>query len=139
MIECQNIIIRVRIGTPSDLIDYKFFCFNGEPKFCQVIKNRSTKETIDFYDTEWNLLPFIGLNPTATHSKEEMGIPPKFDKMLELVGKLSAGISFLRVDLYNINGRILFGENTFYPASGFGVFSPADYDLKLGNMLNLKQ
>lgn len=136
----------------DDLIDYKFFCFNGKPLYCQVIANRRTCETIDFYDNEWRHQEFYGLNPAVwncvpwniNHScgcKPSGIIMPKprnFDRMLQLAEVISKDHRFLRVDLYNIDGKIYFGETTFYPASGFGTFTPREWNLKLGELLNLQ-
>ena len=121
----------------GDLIDYKIFCFNGEPKYIQVIQDRRSVETIDFFDTEWNLQEFVGLNPDVKNSAEPIGQPQNLDEMLAIARKLSAGIRFLRIDLYNINGTIYFGEITFYPASGMGRFKPSIWDRRLGDMIVL--
>jgi len=64
-------------------------------------------------------------------------MPVEFGKMLELSELLSAGEPFLRVDLYNINGKIYFGELTFYPASGLENYVPGEWDRKIGDMLEL--
>ena len=121
----------------SDLVDYKFFCFNGIPKFCQVIRNRNTKETIDFYDMEWNHMPFVGLNPVAKNGLNPVAKPQNLKDMISICEKLSEGFPFIRVDLYNVDGKIYFGELTFYPASGFGVFKPDEWNYKLGDMICL--
>jgi hypothetical protein len=124
-------------GENIDLPDYKFFCFHGTPVFCQVIKNRSKKETIDFYDVNWEHQPFIGLNPKAVHSTEKQQCPSNYKHMLEIARSLSANIPFARVDLYDIKGRIYFGEITFYPNSGFGSFSPDIWNYTLGEMIKI--
>ena len=125
----------------KDLSDYKFYCFNGEPKYCQVIRDRNSKETIDFYDMKWNHMPFVGLNPIGKDGFENGTSPvPKpihLDKMIEICQKLSCNIPFVRIDLYLINNSIFFGEITFYPASGIGTFSPEEWSLKLGKMIEL--
>ena len=124
----------------SDLPDYKFFCFDGEPLYCQVIKDRNTKETIDFYDLEWNLQEFIGLlgpNSQIKHSAINIEKPSNYKAMIEIARSLSCNIPFLRVDLYEINGKIYFGEMTFFPASGLGKFSPDDWNYTLGHLINL--
>lgn len=121
----------------SDLIDYKFFCFNGIPKFCQVIRNRNTKETIDFYDMDWNHMPFVGLNPVAKNGLNPVAMPKNLKKMISICEKLSEEFPFIRVDLYNVDGKIYFGELTFYPASGFGVFEPDEWNYKLGDMIKI--
>lgn len=117
------------------LTDYKFFCFNGEPRYCQVIKDRDTKETIDFFDMEWQHQEFIGLNPIAIHAVILPNKPQNFEKMQQLACALSKGLRFSRIDFYSINGNIYFGEITFFPASGIGVFTPSYWDKKLGEMI----
>lgn len=130
----------------ADLPDYKFFCFNGEPHYCQVIRDRNSKETIDFYDMEWNHLPFVGLNPIAQNGitpVAQNGITPvakplHLNTMIDICRKLSKSLKFSRIDLYVINDKEYFGEITFYPAAGFGEFTPADWNERLGELINLK-
>lgn len=121
----------------KELNDYKFFCFNGSPLYCQVIRDRTTKETIDFYDMQWNHMPFTGLNPDVGMGDSPVCRPEKFEKMIELCKILAENMPFVRVDLYNIHGQIYFGELTFYPASGFGRFSPTEWNNKFGEHLKL--
>lgn len=124
-------------GSGLDLADYKFFCFDGEPIFCQVIKDRSTKETIDFYDMNWVHQPFIGLAKDVEHSKTPVNRPAQLDMMISIVKKLAKGIPFVRVDLYVVGSNIYFGEITFFPASGMGSFRPSEWNVKFGNMIKL--
>ena len=124
-------------GTSDDLLDYKFFCFDGEPKYCQVIRDRRSKETIDFYDMDWNHMPFVGLNPVASNGLNPVAKPTHLNKMIEISKKLSEGIPFSRIDLYVINDKEYFGEITFYPASGMGHFTPDEWNFKIGEMVNL--
>lgn len=123
----------------TDLIDYKFFCFNGNVLYCQVIKDRSTLETIDFFDTNWEHQDFIGLlnNDVIKKSKQPISQPVNFSEMVSFAQKLSKGIPFVRVDFYNLAGKIYFGELTFFPASGLGKFEPKEWDVTLGNYLSL--
>lgn len=121
----------------NDLPDYKFFCFNGEPKYCQVIRGRHTKETIDFYDMEWNHMPFVGLNPVTSNGLTPVDRPGNFEGMKDICRKLSKAIPFVRVDLYLIDDKNYFGELTFYPASGMGLFTPEEWNVKLGDLLTL--
>lgn len=121
----------------SDLTDYKVFCFNGKPKFIQVIQNRSIHETIDFFDTDWKHQEFVGLTPNVKNSEKSIPRPARLDEMLGIATTLSYGIPFLRVDLYVVDDNIYFGELTFFPASGLGTFTPDIWDLRLGQMLNL--
>lgn len=122
----------------DDLTDYKFYCFNGTPAYCQVIQNRSKNEAIDFYDIEWIHQPFTGLVDVAT-SFDSIIIekPINYSKMIEIASLLSQSMPFVRVDLYNIEGRIYFGELTFYPASGFGSFVPKEWNLRMGDLIKL--
>ncbi len=121
----------------NDLPDYKWFCFNGEPMYCQVIKNRSTKETIDFFDTNWRHQEFVGLNPNADCELNEPNRPIDLEKQIQIARLLSKNIPFVRVDLYSVNGQTLFGEMTFYPYSGYGSFRPEKYNLSIGKLINL--
>jgi len=117
-----------------DLKDYKFFCFNGEPKIIQVDGERFTKHKRGFYDETWNYLPF-------QYSDYDLGykvdIPDKLEEMIELSRKISKPFPFARIDFYNIGDKIIFGEITFSPDSGFGVFKPCKYDEILGSYLKL--
>lgn len=120
-----------------DLPDYKFFCFNGEVKYCQVIRDRSTKETIDFYDMEWNHMPFVGLNPNVKNGGSPVVRPMCLENMIKICRKLSKDIPFSRIDLYVVNGKEYFGEITFYPKSGMGVFTPNEWNYTFGSWIKL--
>ena len=127
-------------GEAPDLQDYKFYCFDGKPVYCQVIGSRSTDETIDFFDMEWNHMPFIGLitkNSHETFSNTQIPRPKTLDQMIEAAKIMSGEFSFVRVDLYEINGRMYFGEMTFTPASGGGKFRPDEMDFEMGKMLKV--
>ena len=120
----------------ADLKDYKFFCFNGKVRFFKVDFGRFTEHRANYYSPDCELLPY-GEVICPPDPDANVQMPSNLDKMTELAEKLSAGIPFLRVDLYNVNGRIYFGELTFYPAGGFGRFIPKDYDKKIGELLNI--
>lgn len=124
-------------GKDEDLPDYKFFCFDGVPMFCQVIRNRNSKESIDFYDMDWKHQEFVGLTPVASNGLTPVARPQALEEMKNICRKLSQGIPFVRVDLYEIKSAIYFGELTFFPASGFGKFTPDVWNERLGNMLKL--
>lgn len=132
----RRILIEQLIGNGinKDIPDYKFFCFNGVPRYCQVIQNRSTNETIDFYDMEWHRMPFYGLNPKCRPAAKPVAKPQKLDQMKEIAKTLSKDFPFARIDLYDVAISVYFGEITFYPASGYGVFTPDEWDMILGNM-----
>lgn len=118
-----------------ELKDYKIFCFNGEPKFLFVATGRQMHDTrFDFYDTEFNHLPIINGHPNADVWPAK---PVNFDEMLEVASKLSKGFPHIRVDLYNCNGIIYFGELTFFHFSGTTPFEPREWDYKFGEYLKL--
>jgi len=120
----------------GELRDYKFFCMNGEPKFMFLATGRmgNGELTFDFLDMDYKRIPVKGGHPLLDKEPE----PPKnFDKMIELARKLSAGEIFVRVDLYNIKGKIYFGEYTFFHNSGLVPFDPEEYDLSFGRLIHL--
>ncbi len=115
---------------------YKFFCFNGEPRIIQVIKNdKQANESIDYFDTEWTLLD---LRQNFPNSTVPLPRPKKLSEMLSLVKELAGGRDgFLRVDLYTINDRIYFSEFTFFSDSGLAEFHPSSWDEILGSWIQL--
>lgn len=127
----------VEVEGHSDLPDYKFYCFNGEPKYCQVIRDRNTKETIDFYDMEWNHMPFVGLNPIAENGEHPVVRPLHLDDMINKCRMLSIDIPFSRIDFYVVNDKVFFGEITFFPASGMGEFRPKEWNSAVGELIKL--
>lgn len=120
----------------NDLPDYKFFCFNGEPKYCQVISGRGTTMSIDFFDHNWKHQPFHEPKsfPFAEFTPKK---PNCFDLMWELAKKLAQGKAFSRIDFYQVREKVYFGEITFYPTSGMGGFNPVEYDEILGDFIEL--
>lgn len=120
----------------GDLRDYKFFCFNGEPKFLKVDFNRNVKHRANYYSLTWQLLSFgEAICPPDYNCIIQQ--PKNFDLMVVLARKLSLGFPFVRIDFYNIDGKIYFGEMTLFPAAGFGRFIPDSADLEIGHLLDL--
>ena len=120
----------------GDLPDYKFFCFNGEPKYCQVITGRQHRMSIDFFDRDWNHLPFH--EPKVfPFSETVQECPEHYGEMWNMARLLAKDKAFSRIDFYNVSGKVYFGEITFYPTSGMGGFSPDNWDLNFGNLINL--
>ena len=121
----------------NSLCDYKFYCFNGEPKCLYIsegLENHATAK-ISFLTMDWNFAEF---SRSDFQPFTELPLQPKsFDKMVELARKLSAGHTFLRVDMYDISGRVYFSELTFTPCGGFMPFNPEEWDSKLGELLEL--
>lgn len=120
----------------EELKDYKFFCFNGEPKALFIASERSTGKTkFDFFDMDFNHLPFMQHYPNAS---KEIKKPSGFNEMVKLSKILSQEVPHVRIDFYEVNGRIYFGEFTFYHFSGFRRFEPEKYDELFGEWLKLK-
>lgn len=120
----------------EDLIDYKLMSFNGKVKCSFVCLNRNSKNglNVDFYDTNWQKMPFERHYKNSDIVLEK---PKNYDLMVKLAEKLTQNIPFLRVDFYEIEGKVYFGELTFYPGAGLEEFRPEEYDKILGDMLEL--
>lgn len=131
---CEKFIID---ESGVELKDYKLMCFNGKAKCNLVCLNRysSTGLNIDFYDMDWKPMPF-----ERRHHPSSGTIilrPKHFNKMIEFAERLSKDIPFARVDFYEIEGKLYFGELTFYPSAGFEEFTPESYDNMLGSWITL--
>lgn len=121
----------------ADLPDYKFFCFDGTVKALFIGTERGTGDVkFDFYDADFNHLDLVQVHPM---SGKILPKPEHFDKMKELASKLSAGIPQIRVDFYNINGKIYFGELTLYHHGGTVPFHPEKWDYTFGSWIRLPQ
>lgn len=123
--------------TTHELTDYKFFCFNGTVKAVMVATERQAGHTkFDFYDTDFQHLPFRWGHD---HSSQELKKPQGFEAMLKVAASLSSGFPHVRVDLYNVEGKIYFGELTFFHWSGMCPFEPEEWDEKFGEWIELPQ
>ena len=130
----RRIIIEEYMG--NDINDYKFFCFNGKVNFFKIDFDRFTQHGANYYDIDKKILPF-GEKLCPPNFNKKLKIPKNIDEMITLAEKLAKDIPFVRVDFYNINGKIYFGEMTFFPSTGFGKFFPSEWDKKIGDMLNI--
>ena len=118
----------------NDLKDYKFFCFGGKVKCFKVDYGRFVDHHANYYSPQGKMLPFGETAYKTDYNHNEI-MPGNLDKMISIAERLSEGLKFVRVDLYNINGKIYFGELTFYPAGGIGSFSPEEGDSILGSWM----
>ena len=116
------------------LTDYKFFCFDGKPYCVQVDTGRFDGHHQNYYDMEWQSLGVHCTYPEGEPQRQ----PQHFDEMKDVAARLSADFPFVRVDLYNVDGTVYFGELTFYPSSGYGKFHPDNFDFQLGSYFSLK-
>ncbi|WHE86209.1 ATP-grasp fold amidoligase family protein [Lachnoanaerobaculum gingivalis] len=121
----------------GELQDYKFLCFDGKPCFCWVDLGRYSKHTRTVFDMNWKLQPWT----QASYGIANYDIPkPKnFDMMIDIANILSKGFSHVRVDLYNVDGKIYFGEMTFTNGSGLDPIIPKEYDKVLGDYWKLSK
>lgn len=123
----------------KELRDYKFFCFDGEPKVLFVATNRQThgeEVKFDFFDMEYNHLNVKNGHPNAVIPPPK---PQQFDLMKDLARKLSKNIPHIRVDFYEVDGRVYFGEMTFFHFSGMVTFEPKEWDERLGAWIKLPE
>lgn len=118
------------------LMDYKFYCFDGDPRFLQVNVGRGTAQsTQNYYDLNWQLLPFGKSQPHNPNLHVDR--PAHFDEMIRLARELTKPFPYVRFDLYESQDKIYFGEFTFFPCSGMPDFIPSEYDAIVGQMLKL--
>ena len=122
--------------TYDSLSDYKLYCFNGMAKGVYVTINRFTNLSVSMYDMNWNLMPFEHIHPNRG---EKVVMPKNLALMKDLAEKIARYIDnpFVRVDFYETNGKVYFGEITFYPEGGMCYFKPEEWDYTLGSWMKL--
>ena len=121
----------------GELRDYKFFCFDGEPKAMFVASDRASDNVkFDYFDLNFNHLDIKQKYP---HAEQPLRKPVTFEKMIELSKVLSKGFPHVRVDFYEVDGQLYFGELTFYHFSGFMPFEPNKWDKIFGDWIKLPQ
>ena len=135
--EKPRIIIEKYLENPDvdQLFDYKVYCFNGVPKFVRFDVDRFSHHKCNLYDVNWQLIEGVTFKYPNINKKFKK--PENFEKMLDYAKKLSQDFKHVRVDFYNIEGKIIFGELTFTSGAGFDEISPLQFDEKLGDYLRL--
>ncbi len=126
---CEQYLKEENRETPTD---YKISCFNGKAKFILVIADRNTEMKKAYYDLDWQKMDCTIKPQNGNFEK-----PKNFEKMIEIAEKLSEDFKFVRVDLYNINGNIYFGELTFTPRGGINTTIKQEYLDKWGELIKL--
>lgn len=121
----------------GELIDYKFFSFTGEVKFIQAHKLVNGRKSLAHYDLEWNKLDVVYVCPSVDAYEGEVARPKNLEKMIELASKLAHKLPFVRVDLYDVNDHIIFGELTFYPGDGRYNFYPESFNQQVADAIIL--
>ena len=125
-----------------ELVDYKVFCFNGEPKIIMVCMERYSQSTMRrlFFDRAWNLMPFLDYRYPAITLGRNFPRPHSLSEMLQYARLLSQDATFVRVDFYDVFGECRFGELTLYPESGLDCwFHPNEWNFTLGDWLHLPE
>lgn len=120
----------------KDIKDYKFFCFNGSMEFFDIDIDRFIEHRANYYDRNGNFLPF-GKTYCPPDYTKKIEMPKNLDKMIELAETISHNTVLSRIDFYEIDGQVYFGEITFYPGYGFSPFTDEKWDYKLGDMIDL--
>ena len=128
------IMAEKRMGGTNGINDYKFFCFDGKPELMFVATDRTTDVRFDFFDMDFNHLPIYNIHPNSDKVIEK---PVCFDEMKQLCEKLTAGMRTVRLDLYEIDGKVYFGEFTFFHGGGFYLFEPDEWERKLGDLIKI--
>ena len=118
----------------SSIIDYKFYCFNGKAYYILAATNRDISVKFDYFDINWN---WLDLRQGGENNINRPEKPDNLDKMIEMAELLSGDFPHVRVDLYNINGHIYFGELTFFDSAGNDSFEPESFDYEFGEKINL--
>lgn len=123
-------------ATIGDLRDYKFFCFNGKVRVFKIDFDRQTDHKANYFDRNGKLLPY-GEKVCPPQKDKQLEIPQNFEEMIKVAEKLSEALPFGRIDFYNVNGKIFFGEITLFPAGGGGAFTDEKFDYELGGYIQL--
>ncbi len=118
------------------LFDYKFFCFNGVPRYVYVDTWKNGEHHINMYDVDFNLLKNVSLGYPRDFDSS-IRKPENYDEMIEISKTLSKEFPHVRVDLYSVNGKTYFGEMTFSKGAGFDRITPFEFDAEMGKWLNL--
>ena len=127
-----RIIAEKLMEAKEGINDYKFFCFNGKPEIMFVATERASGDTkFDFFDH----LDIVNIHPQST--KGGITKPQCFDEMKEIAMKCSQGMKFVRIDLYEIDGKVYFGEFTFFHGGGFWLFKPEHWEKDLGDLIKI--
>ncbi len=118
-----------------NMTDYKFFCFHGQPIYVELYMDRFTEHKKLFYDMNWNKMDFT---TAGDYSNIEVDKPKEFNELYRIAEILAEDYPFVRVDLYVYEGDVYFGEITLHPAGGYTPITPYEWDIKLGELIDLK-
>ncbi len=120
-------------------LDYKFYCFDGEPHYLYIVKDRHTKPIRAYFSTDWEPMPFYSPEFMKGPLMPALPRPTQFEQMLNIARKLSQGLRYCRVDLYEVREQVFFGEITLICGAGFLTFTPDSYSYSLGDRIKLPE
>lgn len=120
----------------GELNDFKFYCFDGEPKVMTIVTERKTGIRLDHFDMNFEHLDMRRAGPNSDKTIEK---PKTFENMKKLAATLSKGLPHARVDLYEVDGKNYFGEITFFPGNGMVHFEPEEWDYTFGSWIKLPE
>ncbi|MBO2517320.1 MAG: carbonic anhydrase [Clostridiales bacterium] len=132
---CEELLINTQ-NPEAGMDDYKIFCYSGKAKYIVVDTDRYIGHKRNFYDREWNNLHITSDCPACDR---EIPKPENFNEMLRIAETLAGDFPYVRVDMYNVDGKIYFGELTFYPWSGYVQYTPDDADYLFGKDFELRK
>lgn len=127
-------LMKDHTGSPEGINDFKFFCFNGEPELMLYVTGRQKEKHEDYFDMNYNHLTiYNGWTPSKIPPQK----PECFEEMKAIAAELSQGMRQVRLDLYELDGKVYFGEYTFFSGGGFELFKPKEWERRLGDWIDL--
>ncbi len=129
-IQKPRVIIEKLLGDGTGVEDYKFLCFNGKFRILWIDKDRYINHRRGFWNENLEYMPEVSSDYKSFD--EPIPLPNNICEMIRIAEKLAEDFPHVRVDLYNIDGKIVFGEMTFYPLSGYVIYNPESFDCQLG-------
>lgn len=136
-IEPQIIIEKYMIPDDArEIDDYKFLCFNGQPKIMYICSGRNAVRHEDYFDMDFNRL---SMRSSETESDVAPPKPVNFEVMKALAAKLSEGMRHVRIDFFEVNGQVYFSEFTFFNNGGFWLYHPEEWERKLGDLIDISK
>jgi hypothetical protein len=131
----EEYLVDKKTNNSNGINDYKFFCFNGRPEFVQVDIDRFTNHKRNFFDLNWK---FLEMSYVYSNTLKKIPRPYNMSEMTTIAKKLSFPFLFCRIDFYEVNKIMYFGEITFFPENAMAEFKPKILNMEIGNLLNLK-
>ncbi len=123
----------------GEMTDYKFYCFDGKAEYVMICTDRGSNVKFYYYDRQWQLQKNMSSDGKKTNKNFKLDKPQNLEKMFQVAEQLSKGMKFVRIDLYNVDGKIYFGEYTFYPSAGFDITRTEECETILSSKLLIEK